>query len=63
MAKTREQAQRAARLVQIKYKDRKKPALTFKEAMQEPARVIVHEYFGPPDQHDVGNFDGTNISQ
>lgn len=59
VASTRKQALRAARLVQIKYKDQKKPVLTFKEAMQDQARVIVHEYFGPPHEHDVGNFDGT----
>ena len=62
VANTRKQALRAARLVLIKYKDHKKPVLTFKEAMQDPARVIVHEYFGPPDEHNVGCFDGTFIT-
>lgn len=58
LARTREQALRAVPLVEIKYKEHKKPVLTIKEALEDPERVMLQSNFGPPTAFDSGNLHG-----
>jgi len=58
------EAIRAAKLVQVKYKDMQTPVLTIKDALNFPDRIIDHARFGPVNVFDVGNVEGiptTNI--
>jgi len=55
VASTRTQAVNAAKLVQIKYKNRQPVVLTIKDAMKTPQRVKLHTAFAPPFVFDVGN--------
>lgn len=53
------QAIRAAKLVQVKYKNRETPVLTIQDALNHPERVKLQTAFGPPTTFDFGNTEGT----
>ena len=55
VAKTQMQAIQAAKLVQVKYKDLKKPVLTIKEAIKDSERV-QNQYFLADQFHDSIDF-------
>ena len=58
VASTRTQAVNAAKLVQIKYKNRQPVVVTIKDAMKTPERVKLYTAFAPPFVFDVGNTEG-----
>lgn len=58
VAKTRTQAVEAAKLIEIKYKNRQPVVLTIKDALKSPERVKLHTAFAPPFVFDVGNTEG-----
>lgn len=62
LARSREQALRAVPLVEVKYKDHKKPVLTIKEALKDPERVMLQANFGPPSAFDSGNLHGKTLN-
>ena len=58
VARSQMEAIRAAKLVQVKYKDMQTPVLTIKDALNFPDRIIDHASFGPVNVFDVGNVEG-----
>lgn len=62
IARTQMEAIRAAKLVQVTYKDLQKPILTIKEALEYPERIVDHTHFGPADMCNVGNPEGNQIA-
>ena len=59
LAETQAQALKAAGLVRVTYRDARKPVVTIKEAINDPARIKPHLSFGPPGSLDSGNFEGS----
>ena len=59
VARSQMEAIRAAKLVQVKYKDMQTPVLTIRDALKHQDRITDHVDFGPVDLLDVGNLEGT----